>query len=191
MHHRFMYAVCALTLGGGLAGCGSTQAGDPAASVSGTPANSAAAEPGADAALTVRDAWAKAIPDVSQKKMTGVFGTLQNISDRDVTIVAAENTVSSHSELHETVDKDGDKVMQQVERFVIKAGEERELRPGGDHLMVMRMDKPLNTGDEVRITLTTEDGQKVEFAAVAKPFTGAGERYAGEGASPTGIPTSN
>lgn len=192
MHHRFMYGAGALALSLDLAGCGSTEADEqsvaPAAEATTT---SAVAEPGADAALTVSDTWVKAVPDIGAQEMTGVFGTLKNPGAKDVTIVSAANSVSAHSELHETVDKDGEKVMQQVEKFVIKAGEERELRPGGDHVMVMRMDKPLNTGEEVTITLATEDGQNVEFAAVAKPFAGADERYTGESATPTGIPTQN
>ncbi|WP_168583647.1 copper chaperone PCu(A)C [Gephyromycinifex aptenodytis] len=187
MHQRFLYGICALTLGLGLAGCGSEAAEQPSTPAS-EPGTSAAGEPGASAALTASDTWVKAVPDIEKKKMTGLFGTLENTGDKDITIVSVKNSISPHSELHETIDKGGEKVMQEVEKLVIKAGEKRELRPGGDHIMIMKMDKPLNTGDEVKVTLTTDDGQDIEFSAVAKPFTGAGERYAEDGASPSDMP---
>lgn len=171
-----------------LAGCGgSTPTDGPAA----TQTHNLTATTAPAAGLTVTDPWAKAVPDIAASTMTGVFGKITNASSAPVTIVSATNSVSDLTELHETVDKDGQKTMRKVDGgFTIEPGATRELKPGSDHVMVMNMTKPLNTGDTVTITLTTQDGEKVDFSAVAKPFTGASEPYANGhgGMAPSGSP---
>ncbi|GAB49319.1 copper chaperone PCu(A)C [Mobilicoccus pelagius] len=157
----------------GLAGCGSNESGPNAensapATSSGTPA----------AAVTVTDAWAKAKPDLGGMPMTGAFATLKNTTNAPVVVTGAENTVSPVTELHETVTASGKPTMQKVEGgFTLEPGATRELRPGGDHIMIMKMTKPLNPGDTVTITLTTQDGQKIPVEAVAKTFAGGDEKY--------------
>ncbi|MEU8820761.1 copper chaperone PCu(A)C [Actinoplanes sp. NPDC048796] len=141
-----------------LAGCGSQSA----------------AKSTEEGSLTVRDPWVKAV----DKGMTAAFGTLVNGTGKDVTVVKAATSVSP-MELHEMAMQDGKMVMRPKEGgFVIKAGGTHELSPGGDHLMIMDPSAPIKPGDELRFTLTLGDGGTVQFSAVAKPFTGAGESYA-------------
>ncbi len=165
-----------------LAGCGNDST-PSAPAATGEPTTAAATDTAATASLTVADAWAKAVPDISQNKMTGIFASITNPGTETVTVTEASTSASNMTELHETVMKDGESVMQKVENgFEIAPGTTRELKPGGDHIMVMMMSKPLAVGDAVTVTLTTSTGEKIEFDAVAKEFTGADERYAdGEG----------
>jgi copper(I)-binding protein len=44
--------------------------------------------------------------------------------------------------------------MQEVERIAIRAGTPTELKPGGYHVMLMNLVKPLELGTEISITLT-------------------------------------
>ena len=75
--------------------------------------------------------------------------------------------------------KDGKMVMQAKQGgIVIKAKSTHALEPGGDHLMLMNLAKPVQAGDELTFTLTFADGRTQQFTAVAKPFTGAQESYA-------------
>ncbi len=151
-------------------------ASDSSASTPAAPGGSAT--PTQSGPVMVSDQWAKAIPDLAAAKMTGVFATLKNTTDQPITIVSAKNSVSAHTELHETVTVDGQPRMQPVkDGFTIEPGQTRELKPGGDHVMVMQMTKPLAVGDELTITLTTKDNQTIEFTAVARAFTGANETY--------------
>ncbi|SCG70536.1 copper chaperone PCu(A)C [Micromonospora halophytica] len=155
---------------GGIAGCGSSDTSStttPTASAS----TSASASTGV---LGVRDPWVKA----ADKGMTAAFGTLVNTGDTDVTITAASTEVSP-MELHEMTMKDGQMVMQAKQGgIVIKARSEHVLQPGGDHLMLMNLTRPVPAGDELTVTLTFADGRTQTFTAVAKPFTGAQESYA-------------
>src|SRR3954462_9538642 len=112
----------------GLTGCGS---GDEAAAGSVTPATA----PSAATTLTVQDPWVKA---AKAGVMTAAFGTLVNSTGADITVVGAQSTASP-MELHEMTMKDGKMLMQPKQGgFVVKAGGNHELSPGGDHLMLMK-----------------------------------------------------
>lgn len=147
-----------------------------------TSADSAAAEPQAAptpsaGVLEIRDPWVKA----ADKGMTAAFASLVNNTGADVTVTKAETAISP-MELHEMAMQDGEMVMKpKAEGFVVKAGATHTLEPGGDHLMLMNLSKPVKPGDEVAVTLTFADGKTTQFTAVGKPFTGAQESYAPEG----------
>ncbi|MFF0655649.1 copper chaperone PCu(A)C [Micromonospora tulbaghiae] len=181
--HRFLRAAAligAAVLAASATACGSS--GTPSAAPSASDSASASASPSAAAGvLTVRDPWVKA----ADKGMTAAFATLANDGSTDVTITKAATAISP-MELHEMTMKDGKMVMQAKERgIVIKARSSITLEPGGDHLMLMNLAKPVKAGDELSFTLTFADGRTQTFTAVAKPFTGAQESYApGHGESP-------
>ncbi|MEU1643007.1 copper chaperone PCu(A)C [Micromonospora zamorensis] len=167
---RSATVLTAAILAVGAAGCGSSDspsAAQPSSSVS------ASANPDAGV-IGIRDPWVKA----ADKGMTAAFGTLVNDGDSDVTLTSATTSVSS-MELHEMAMKDGRMVMRQKQGgIVIKAKGTHALEPGGDHLMLMSLTRPVQAGDELTFTLTFADGRTQQFRAVAKPFTGAQESYA-------------
>ncbi|RBJ04397.1 hypothetical protein DRA43_13800 [Micromonospora provocatoris] len=168
----------AAVLAASVTACGSSGTPSAAPSASASTSSSASAPGGM---LTVRDPWVKA----ADKGMTAAFATLANAGDTDVTITKAATEVSP-MELHEMTMKDGKMVMQAKEGgIVIKARSSTTLEPGGDHLMLMNLARPVEAGDELSFTLTFADGRTQTFTAVAKPFTGAQESYApGHGESP-------
>lgn len=128
---------------------------------------------GAAGVLDVRDPWVKA----ADAGMTAAFGTLVNDSATDVTITAVRTDVSP-MELHEMTMKDGAMVMQaKPGGIVVRAKSRHVLEPGGDHLMMMNLARPVKPGDELAFTLTFGDGRTQTFTAVVKPFTGANESY--------------
>jgi copper(I)-binding protein len=168
-------ATAAALVAVGAAGCGSS---DSSSAAQPSPSVSASTAAGV---VTIRDPWVKA----AGKGMTAAFGTLVNDSDTDVTVTGVATSVSS-MELHEMAMKDGKMVMQQKQGgIVIKAGSTHALEPGGDHLMLMDLTKPVQAGDELTFTLTFAGGKTQRFTAVAKPFTGAQETYAPGHGEPT------
>ena len=48
--------------------------------------------------------------------------------------------------------------MRQVEKLQVPAGEEVALKPGGAHLMLMELRRPLRDGDEVELLLRFDNG---------------------------------
>ncbi|MFY1574174.1 copper chaperone PCu(A)C [Verrucosispora sp. WMMD703] len=154
-----------------------------------TPSATASVEATVEAGvLGVRDPWVKA----ADEGMTAAFATFVNDSDTDVTITGAATEISP-MELHEMAMADGKMVMRAKQGgVVIKAKSEYKLEPGGDHLMLMDLAKPVRAGDELSFTLSFADGRTQTFRAVAKPFTGAQESYApGHGEPMPDMPTSH
>ena len=167
----------AAVLAASVAACGSADATPTA-----TPSAPSSAPAGAAAGvLTVRDPWVKA----ADKGMTAAFATLVNDGDTDVTITGVTTDVS-RAEIHEMAMTDGKMAMRQKQGgVVVAARSQAALEPGGDHLMLMDLTRPVRPGDQLDVTLTFADGRTQTFTAVAKPFTGAQETYApGHGASP-------
>ena len=130
------------------------------------------------AELTMVDPWVKA----ADTGMTAAFGTLVNDGDADVTVVSATSDVTPDMELHETVaGGDGAMAMQpKTGGFVVPAGESHVLEPGGDHLMIMDLTRPVVPGEDVTITLDLDDDTTMDVVATAKEFSGADEEYQAE-----------
>ena len=120
------------------------------------------------------DPWVKA----QDTDMTGAFGVFSNPSDADITITAASSPSAGMMEIHEVVDKDGAMVMQPKEGgLLVPAGGSAELKPGSDHLMLMKLPAPIEAGDEIEITVMCDTGGSLTWTSVAKPFEGGAESY--------------
>lgn len=133
-------------------------------------------------ALSVTDAWVKS----AESGQTGAFCTLTNNMDRPITIVSGTSSASASVELHEVAMSNGKSVMRpKVGGFVVQAHATYQLKPGGDHLMLMGLKGAVKAGDQVSFTLTRSDGSTLEFTAVAKDFAAGNEDYH-PGASGTG-----
>ncbi|WP_241156252.1 copper chaperone PCu(A)C [Leucobacter chromiireducens] len=133
------------------------------------------AEQGGHATFSIEGGWVKA-----QEGMTGVFGTLKNSGDTDLTLVSVESSAAKMVELHETVTSGATATMREVDGgFVIPAGGSFELAPGGNHIMFMDMPEPILPGDDVSLTLHFDDGSQAEVTVLAKATDGAQENYEG------------
>ena len=163
----------------GLAGCGQNDS-KASGSEQNDSGSSAATSPKAskiDAeALSFDGAWVKAADD----GMTAVFGELQNNTDHDIKLVEAKFEDAKMVELHETKgDGSGGMSMQEKKGgFTIPAGESLDFEPGGDHIMIMGLQKAIKPGEQISLDLVTADGETVEVTAVAKEYSGAQEDYA-------------
>ncbi len=168
---RSVVAFAALLAGGlALAGCSST-----ADAETGTTTTETAAQ---GESLSIVDPWVKS----AESGMSAAFGTIENDSNQDATVVSAATEVSPMIELHETVaDASGNMVMQEKDGgFVIPAGGSYELTPGGNHIMLMGLSNPVVAGDEVTFTLELADGSTFDFTAAARDYSGANENYVGD-----------
>lgn len=88
------------------------------------------------------------------------YMTLANTGEADCRLVAARAEISDRVELHRH-EEDGDGVMRMVEiedGILIPAGGEHRLEPGGDHIMFMGLNRPIEYGERITLTLVFEDG---------------------------------
>lgn len=129
--------------------------------------------PVSKARLTAKDTWAK----TANRGMTAVFGVISNPTNRPIRVIAATTPISP-TQLHYVVKDDGQMVMKETSRgFVIPARGSLQLKPGGDHIMLMKVSKPVKAGTQVPVTLITSTGGLATFQAIGKPFAGGNEQY--------------
>lgn len=108
------------------------------------------------AQVSVEQPWSRATPPGST---IGVgFMMLRNAGSAAARVVGASTPVAGRVEMHVTT-RDGDVMtMRQVESFAIPAGGVVELKPGGAHLMLTGLRRPLKQGERVPLTLKLESG---------------------------------
>lgn len=167
-----------------LTGCGANQPSTDDAS--GVPnAKTGAAEAStADVPVVVTDPWVKA----QTEGHTGMFGSVHNSGDADLTVVSAASDVSDDVQLHETLqDESGAMVMSEVKGgFPLPTGATVELKPGGNHIMLMNLKRALQPGEQVTVTLTFDNGETLDITGPVKEFAGADENYSHEGSGKSG-----
>ena len=124
-----------------------------------------------------QNGWAKATDD----EMSGVFGAIRNIGDEDLHLIGASSPVSERVELHETVPGGSGTMMQEREDgFIIPAGGELNLEPGGNHVMLMDLTDPITTGQDIQIVLEFDDHTDQVVTVSARNFQGGEEEYMGD-----------
>lgn len=154
-----------------LTGCATNNDGAPTAQEAPAEAAGTAAD-----SVQLHDGWTKSAP---AGDMTGAFGTLENTSDREVTVESVTSPIADRVELHETVpDASGNLVMRKTESgFVIPAGGSFVLEPGANHIMFLELKQSLLAGDRVELTVTFSDGSTQKITVVVKDYSGANESY--------------
>ena len=120
------------------------------------------------AKVTAKDAWVREA--TGARKVTGAFLVLENMGTALRSVVSGTADVAEKLELHEMV-RDGTMMkMSPVKSIEIPAGGKTELKPGGLHLMLFGLKRPLAAGDSIHVTLTLDDGSTVMvMAGVRKP----------------------
>lgn len=128
--------------------------------------------------ITFDDGWAKA----TDTEMSGVFGTITNPGKADVHLTGVSGELGGSTELHETVPGGGGMMMQEKEDgFLIPVGGELTLAPGGNHIMLMDLDAPITTGQQITLTLEFDGGAEQVITVSARDFKGGQEEYVGGG----------
>lgn len=107
----------------------------------------------AAAQVAVSDAWVRGT--VAGQKTTGAFMQLR--SPTDTALVDAASPVAKIVEIHEMKMDGGMMKMNAVDKVPLPAGKAVELKPGGYHVMLIDLGKPLKEGDTVPLKLTFID----------------------------------
>ncbi|MDO5620461.1 MAG: copper chaperone PCu(A)C [Paracoccus sp. (in: a-proteobacteria)] len=105
----------------------------------------------AESQLTVSDAYARS----SRPEVGAAFMQIQNPTDQACELIAATSSLSDRVELH-MHKEDANGVMQMMKSetgFPIPAQGEHALARGGDHIMFFGLEKPLENGGDVPVTL--------------------------------------
>jgi len=111
------------------------------------------------AQVEVHDAWAR--PAVPGQMGTGAFMTLT--SPEGARLIGVASPVAGVAEIHEMALDNNVMRMRGVGALELPAGRAVQLKPGGHHLMLMDLKRPLKVGDQVPLELQLElrDGRRV------------------------------
>jgi copper(I)-binding protein len=165
-HRAFALVIAILALA--LAGCA---AGIPGGQTMGGAAQQAGAQVGGmqqamlvptpePGKLTVVNVRARPAP--LEEGNGAVFLTVLNGLDKAVRLASISGTAAGAIELHETVNENGVMKMEpHPEGFEIPAGDTLELAPGGKHVMLLGLTKPLAVGDSFDLTLNFEGSDPI------------------------------
>ena len=105
------------------------------------------------AEVTVTNAWVRGT--VAAQTSTGAFMTIT--STEDAKIVGVRSPVAKAAEIHQTMMHGGVNHMHAADSVALPAGKPVELKPGGYHVMLMGLAKPVAAGAKVPLALTIED----------------------------------
>ena len=126
-----------------------------------------AVQPALAATISVTDVWARATKP--GQPVSGAYMKLQ--SDADARLLSASSPSIPTVEVHK-MKMDGDVMrMREVEAIELPKGKTVTLQPGGYHVMLMNLKKPIVAGEVIPLTLVIESGgkrQNVEVKATAR-----------------------
>ncbi len=131
------------------------------------------------AAVAIENGWVR-VSEYSDHTggMTGVFATITNNTDTDITLVGGSAEIAQMVEVHEVVMSGGAMTMQKKEGgIVIPAGESVTLEPGGLHVMLMDLKQAILDGDQITLTLDFEGADAQTLTLPAKTSAAGDETY--------------
>lgn len=110
--------------------------------------------------LKLEGGWVRLVPGPT----TAAYLTLSNRGSTPIRLVAVSSPVAAKVEMHQTVSMDhggmGDaKGMRPVEAIVVPAKGQVELKPGGMHLMMVGLKRPLKEGEKILLIFKLEGGK--------------------------------
>jgi len=137
---------------------------------------------------TVSDAWARVTTPTQSDG--AVYMTIESADGDTLTGATVPASVAAEAQMHETTDTSeaqegtmptdsmsgsgdahsGDAMMgmKEVDAIEVPAGGEVALEPGGYHIMLIDLAKPIEAGDTVPVTLQFENAGEVQVDAEAR-----------------------
>jgi copper(I)-binding protein len=118
-------------------------------------------------------AWIRLAPP--NAPVMAAYVNLRNPGEQSAPLTAASSADFERVEMHQMSMDGGVMQMRKLDMIEVKVGQTRELKPGGDHLMLYGAKRPLQLGDKVTLTLTLcpEKTQDVEFTVLEQAPEGA------------------
>lgn len=117
--------------------------------------------------VRVSDAWARATPPTAT--MGAVYLRLTSGSDDRLLGAGVPDTVAARAELHEVVrDTLGRMGMQPVDGVALPAGRTVRFAPGGRHVMLVDLPRPLSPGERIAVRLRFEHATPETVIAVVR-----------------------
>lgn len=124
------------------------------------------------ATIQVTRAWARPAP---QGGNGAGYAVIANTSAKADKLTAAASPVATRIQIHESMVMGGQAMMhRRPGGLAIPAGGTAALKPGGFHLMMTGLKRPLKTGEHFPVVLTFQKSGKVQVDFIVQPMPPAG-----------------
>ena len=117
-------------------------------------------------ALVVKSAWSRELPPTAP--VGAAFLSLSNHADQADRLLSAESSIAEVTELHAHVHEGDVMRMVKVDGIDIPAHSDLTLEPGGYHIMLINLHKPLVAGQSLPLTLHFERAGQVDVTVQIK-----------------------
>ena|SRR3972149_3417340 len=115
--------------------------------------------------IQIEDAW---IRPANAGMNSALYFNIVNESDKADTLYKATFEDAGMVMIHETYVDDDMTGMKMVNEIVVKPHTAFELKPGGFHIMLMKLKKDLKKNDEKNFELYFKSGKKIKGTATVK-----------------------
>jgi periplasmic copper chaperone A len=115
--------------------------------------------------IKIKDAWMR---PSSEKMATALYFVIENKSEAADTLYQVESDLAERVEIHETYSEGEMMGMRKVDGIVIQGKSSFELKPGAHHVMLMKLKKDINDGDEPEFVLHFKQAGEMKITATAK-----------------------
>lgn len=121
------------------------------------------------AAASVSGAYVAAQPPTAAD--TAAFFVLKNTGKKPLVLTGGSSLGAGSAMLMRFVKlSNGQTAMKMVDSFSVAPGQSLTLTPGGNHLMLMGLKKPLKVGESLDLKLHFADGSMLNLMAPIKKF---------------------
>jgi periplasmic copper chaperone A len=122
------------------------------------PAGTIAAPP----IVQVSNAWARAT--VPGQQVAGVYFEIR--APRKARLVAVKSDAAASAEIHSMSNDGGVMRMRKLDGLPLPAGQTVQLKPNGNHIMLLDIKQQLKPGEKIPITLIVQQGRKKKQVTV-------------------------
>jgi len=114
--------------------------------------------------IVIKDQWMR---PGAEKMTTALYFTIENEGTIPDTLYSVSTEICKMVQIHETYSSGDLMGMREVEMIVIQPNSSFELKPGSNHIMVMKLVKNIAVGDESEFTLYFRNAGKINITVKA------------------------
>ena len=116
--------------------------------------------------IQVTAAWSRELPPSAP--VGAAFMTIDNHGDTADRLISADSSIADVTELHSHIHESDIMRMVKVDTIAVPAHGKASLEPGGYHIMLIDLKKPLVAGEQLPLTLQFEHAGQVDITVDIK-----------------------
>lgn len=120
----------------------------------------------AEVAIQIHDPWVRAAPP--NVKVLAAYLEIKNNGGTSQTLTGVSSPAFAQIGIHQSVMHENRVRMEHLKELAIPPHASVVLKPGEMHLMLMNAKKPVHVGDQIPMTLTFNNKEKIAVTAIVR-----------------------